>query len=760
MHFLKTVHLTDVIFIIISFVIALIFVPSSYADTSTSQVNISSVGTAKIISIADSSGNIFTGINTDGTTVGTKNPNGDEPDHLSIQITFNSNDLFTPGEQIVIPLLNGAHQPLYQYSISTPQYVTFEGQKIFQASSTIEGELDEDTAYPEIILTALPAVAGMHNITSTTLECAGSLMRANILSDLTGSTKSTITTDGNTYTITNKPFNLSACFQNSGYARAFNLTHSQAGQASMTVGYDARCIINWALDQNKVQYNNPVNLDIPIIVWQHITSNSPFTINHNQTGIQGVVDWVSTTTPFSQGSSAAGFISGKQAYSSINTSYTTGTGIESYAAAQATLKNSVGKTIIESDGDGGYYIASNIGAPGNQPSNDLDSKQPNAQNNTGMSSIVTQLKQLGLDYPSRWSQNVQIQFTDNPEVQQSAVSQWQIGPAYTTTSTGSCTNNYWYGQQICSTQTQTGVIAQPSGTLSGTTTISSQNVLGETSGILYAALNYDANGGTGTMNADIEPVGTQVSIAQNGFTRPGYTFTGWNTKPQGDGTAYQPGNTLDLPKGSMTVYAQWKKNPDEQVIYEGNGATSGSTATQTQVEGLTVNLSQNGFTRPGYTFTGWNTEADGSGTSYQPGTVYTVPGHTTYLYAQWKPDQGTISYNANGGTGTTASQTGNVDSSTSVAQNGFTRPGYTFTGWNTEADGSGTSYQPGTSITIPNGTKVLYAQWKLIPIRDLPLTGSNEAIHHQHIILWASAITVICGTLIFSLIKKKHTIND
>ena len=341
----------------------------------------------------------------------------------------------------------------------------------------------------------------------------------------------------------------------------------------------------------------------------------------------------------------------------------------------------MGKTIIESDGDGGYYIASNIGAPGNQPSNNLDSKQPNAQNNTGMSSIVTQLKKLGLDYPSRWSQNVQIQFTDNPEVQQSAISQWQIGPAYTTTSTGSCTSN-WYGQQTCSTQTQTGVVAQPSGTLSGTTTISSQNVLGETSGILYAALNYNANGGTGTMNADIEPVGTQVSIAQNGFTRPGYTFTGWNTK------------------------------------------------------------------------------ADGSGTSYQPGTVYTIPGHTTYLYAQWKPDQGTISYNANGGTGITASQTGNVGSSTSIAQNGFTRPGYTFTGWNTKADGSGTSYQPGTSITIPNGTKVLYAQWKLIPIRDLPLTGSNEAIHHQHIILCASAITVICGTLIFSLIKKKHTIND
>jgi len=657
--------------------------PSAYADTSTSQVNISSVGTVKIISISDASGNIFTGINTDGTQVGTKNPNGDESDHLSIQIAFNSNDSFTPGEQIVIPFLNGAHQPLYQYSISTPQYVTFENQKIFQASSTIKGELDEDTAYPEIILTALSAVQGMHNITTITLECAGSLRRANILSDLTGSTKSTITTSGNTYTIINKPFNLSACFQNSGYASAFNLAQSLHGQARMTVGYDARCIINWALDQNKIQYNNPVNLDIPIIVWQHITSNSPFTIDHDQTGIQGVVNWVSTTTPSSRNSSAAGFISGKQAYASTNTSYTTGTGIESYAAAQATLKNSVGKTIIESDGDGGYYVASNIGAPGNQPSNNLDSKQPNAQNNTGMSSIVTQLKKLGLDYPSRWSQNVQIQFTDNPEVQQSAISQWQIGPAYTTTSTGSCTSN-WYGQQTCSTQTQTGVVAQPSGTLSGTTTISSQNVLGETSGILYAALNYNANGGTGTMNADIEPVGTQVSIAQNGFTRPGYTFTGWNTKPQGNGTAYQPGDTLDLPKGSITVYAQWKRNPDEQVIYEGNGATSGSTATQTQVEGLNVSLSQNGFTRPGYTFTGWNTKADGSGTSYQPGT----------------------------------------------------------------------------SITIPNGTKVLYAQWKLIPIRDLPLTGSNEAIHHQHIILCASAITVICGTLIFSLIKKKHTIND
>ena len=50
-----------------------------------------------------------------------------------------------------------------------------------------------------------------------------------------------------------------------------------------------------------------------------------------------------------------------------------------------------------------------------------------------------------------------------------------------------------------------------------------------------------------------------------------------------------------------------------------------------------------------------------------------------------------------------------------IVANGFTNEGYTFQGWNTQADGKGMTYQKGDKLTLPAGTTVLYAQWKRIP---------------------------------------------
>jgi hypothetical protein len=71
------------------------------------------------------------------------------------------------------------------------------------------------------------------------------------------------------------------------------------------------------------------------------------------------------------------------------------------------------------------------------------------------------------------------------------------------------------------------------------------------------------------------------------------------------------------------------------VSYNGNGATSGSTAAQTKWYGDTLTLRQNGFARTTYDFVSWNTASDGSGTSYAPGASYTTNSGLT-LYAIWK----------------------------------------------------------------------------------------------------------------------------
>ena len=84
-----------------------------------------------------------------------------------------------------------------------------------------------------------------------------------------------------------------------------------------------------------------------------------------------------------------------------------------------------------------------------------------------------------------------------------------------------------------------------------------------------------------------------------------------------------------------------RSNPGTLTInFDGNGSTGGSTASQQIAAGNTASLNANGFTRTGYVFTGWNTAADGSGTSYADGADYTVTpatGDTTVtLYAQWE----------------------------------------------------------------------------------------------------------------------------
>ena len=75
--------------------------------------------------------------------------------------------------------------------------------------------------------------------------------------------------------------------------------------------------------------------------------------------------------------------------------------------------------------------------------------------------------------------------------------------------------------------------------------------------------------------------------------------------------------------------------PTYTVTYDGNGADSGKTTDNTAyATGTTATVKENNYTRGGYTFTGWNTKADGSGDSYKTGDWITMTG-SVILYAQW-----------------------------------------------------------------------------------------------------------------------------
>ena len=130
-------------------------------------------------------------------------------------------------------------------------------------------------------------------------------------------------------------------------------------------------------------------------------------------------------------------------------------------------------------------------------------------------------------------------------------------------------------------------------------------------------------------------------------------------------------------------------------------------------------------TRTGYTFNAWYWDENGNGiidsgenkgiSSWKD--LNTVNFDHFNLLSKWTPNQYTIAFNANGGSGSMSNIAMTYDVAKNLTANSFTRTGYTFAGWNTQADGKGTTYansQEVKNLTATNGATVtLYAQWTI-----------------------------------------------
>jgi len=282
------------------------------------------------------------------------------------------------------------------------------------------------------------------------------------------------------------------------------------------------------------------------------------------------------------------------------------------------------------------------------------------------------------------------------------------------------------------------------------------------------------------------------------LTNPGFSFVDWNTEANGGGVAYGDGSTYSF-SASIGLYAIWAPIPVTTLIFESTSGTGSVGSITSRVGGSTTLPSGAGMSNPGYTFVGWNTAADGSGTEYAIGATYTFSGSQT-LYAQWSPDTYVVTYSysggeqligssdyvvgttaltlptptftgntfdgwfnsqsggalvgvggtlfapsssiqlyaqwtlvvtdiftfdSNGGTGTISSLT-DTDGSTAVLPtiDGVTMSGFAFSGWNTEADGSGTQYAEGASITMTK-SQTFYAQWTAGPSDTLTFDANG-----------------------------------
>lgn len=157
------------------------------------------------------------------------------------------------------------------------------------------------------------------------------------------------------------------------------------------------------------------------------------------------------------------------------------------------------------------------------------------------------------------------------------------------------------------------------------------------------------------------------------------------------------GRTVKLESGtaSNTPISNTIGNGESAIEYVGNGATGGKYLNNTAKPGTTTTTaSASQFTRTGYTFTGWNTKADGTGTAYNAGAAIAYPaeGKTLTLYAQWKVSSHTVTFDANGGS-TVASQT--VDDKAKAKEPTSTRSGWTLDGWYLD----GVKYDFNTPVT-------------------------------------------------------------
>ena len=184
------------------------------------------------------------------------------------------------------------------------------------------------------------------------------------------------------------------------------------------------------------------------------------------------------------------------------------------------------------------------------------------------------------------------------------------------------------------------------------------------------------------------------TITLEDATKTGYAFDGWYD-------AETEGNKVEtITKGSTgakTLYARWTANEYMVTFNANDGDTPSPASTQVTYDATYGELAT--VTRTGYTFQGWFTAATGGTKVTDETKVTTASDHT--LYAQWKINEYTITFNSAGGSAV-ASITQNYNT-TVTAPTDPTKTGYTFDGW----DKAIPSTMPAEDMTIT-------AQWKTV----------------------------------------------
>jgi uncharacterized repeat protein (TIGR02543 family) len=262
-------------------------------------------------------------------------------------------------------------------------------------------------------------------------------------------------------------------------------------------------------------------------------------------------------------------------------------------------------------------------------------------------------------------------------------------------------------------------------------------------------VTFSSNGGTGSISPLSGAIGSSVTLpGGSSMSYANNIFNDWNTTASGSGTSYSSGARFVL-SSALTLYAQWTSNGttpspsgSNYVITPNDGSGVGSLSPISLLAGASVQLpSSAGLSKPGYTFSGWYTAVTG-GIFLGLGGASFVPTSSVQIFAQWTANPVvTVRFSSNHGAGSIVAVKG-LEGSTVVlpAASKFTYAGYTFAGWNTFSDASGTSYANGAKIILSD-SMTLYAQWSA---RQL---GKGQSLLIGAIGPFASGSTSLSNTL-------------
>ena len=238
-------------------------------------------------------------------------------------------------------------------------------------------------------------------------------------------------------------------------------------------------------------------------------------------------------------------------------------------------------------------------------------------------------------------------------------------------------------------------------------------------------------------NSTDNPTAYNISESRVTFsepTRDNYNFVGWLYSTDGGKTYVNSAPQTPLvilPSkvlSNIKLVACWSQQ-NLSITFDGNGGATGGTLYRTVGAEIGAD-SLPTSARKGYIFKGWNTSANGTGTTVTGS--YKMPDHSITVYAQWLPITYTVVYNANGGKGTMASQTVKYGTSATASTNTFNKAynliynpmkgavtpaslvvNCVFKGWNTKADGTGDTVSSILNLcSTDKGSVTLYAIWE------------------------------------------------